>query len=185
MSQERPKSGMITMLNPRTRSAARLRDELTASHSVLRDEAATCLSAVAAVSEGRNADVGRVVHRFRSFLGLVSGYCEGRRTLLWPVLAQLFPSGADELVRLTRQSLALVSDVSEVDGALEVLRAAAHFSQDDRIAVTGAARGTIRPAKILHDSLCLHLGDEELVLRDLLGGLSLQQITWARRTLAL
>ena len=72
-----------------------------------------------------------------------------------------------------------------MDGALEVLRAAAHFSQDDRIAVTSAARGTIRPAKILHDSLCLHLGDEELVLRDLLGGLSLQQITHARRTLGL
>jgi hypothetical protein len=138
-----------------------------------------------AVSDGRNADLGRAVHRFRSFLGLVSGYCEGRRTLLWPVLAQLFPSGADELVRLTGQSLALASDVADVDGALEVLRAAAHFSQDDRIAVAGAALGTIRPAKILHDSLALHLGDEESVLRDLLGGLSPQQIMAARKILAL
>jgi hypothetical protein len=176
---------MITMLNPRTRSAARLRDELTASHTVLREEAATCLHAMTAVSDGRNTDVGRAVHRFRSFLGLVSGYCEARRTLLWPALAQLFPSGTGELVRLTRQSFALATDVSDVDGALEVLRAAAHFSHGDRIAVTGAALGTIRPAEVLRDSLSLHLGDEELVLRDLLGGLSLQQITWARRTLAL
>lgn len=170
-------------VNSRTRSAARLRDELIASHAVLREEAATCLRSVVAISDGRSADVGQAVHRFRSFLGFVSGHCESRRTLLWPVLAQLVPSSTVELIRLAKQSIALESDISDVDGALEVLRAAAHFSYHDKVAVTGAARGAIRPAKILQDSLSLHLGDEELVLRDLLDGLSLQQITSARRSL--
>jgi hypothetical protein len=62
---------------------------------------------------------------------------------LRPVLSQLFPSSTVELVRLTKQSVALKSDISDVDGVLEVLRAAAHFPHHDRVAVTGAALSAV------------------------------------------
>lgn len=176
---------MNAMFNLRTRLAAGLRDELTASHTVLRHEAATCLHAMAAIGDGQRADVDRAINRFRSFLGLASRYCDGRRTLLWPVLEQQFPSVRADLVLLNSHSLALKSDLSAVDLALDELNAAHRLSHDDGTVVTRAALGTIRPAKILNDSLTLYLGGEELVLRDLLGGLSLEQIVLARRVLAL
>jgi hypothetical protein len=183
--QRRPEGEMITMFDLRTRFAVRLRDELTASHTVLRHDAAMCLRALAAISDGENADVDRDVKRFHTFLRLTSRYCDGRRTLLWPVIAQLFPSAHAELMRLTKHSLALKSDVAIVNSALNELLAVYRCSPGDRAAITLAALGAIRPAKILHDALSLHLGDEELVLRDLLGELSLQQIVDARKVLAL
>lgn len=177
---------MNAMFNLRTRFAAGLHDELTASHPVLRHEAATCLRGVAAISDdARGADVDPAIDRFRGFLRLASGYCDGRRTLLWPLLAQRFPSANAELVLLTGHSLRLKSDLSVVDRALDELIAVDRRSRDDRAAVGRAALLTVRPAKILNDSLRLFLGDEELVLRDLFGGLSLEQIMLARRALSL
>ena len=174
------------MLNTRTHSATRLRDALTAPHTALRLEAAICLRAVTAMTgEDHDAEVDRDVDRFRDFLHLVSRYCEGRRKLLWPALARSFPSSHAELVLLADDSLALEPDLSAVARALDELLAVRRSSREDRTVVGCAALGAVRPAKILHDSLSLHLGNEELVLRDLFGGLSREQIVRARRVLAL
>lgn len=86
---------------------------------------------------------------------------------------------------LSKESLALESDLSAMDTALDELIAVQRSSGDDAAAVGCAAIGAVRPAKILHDSLSLHLGNEELVLRDLLGGLSREQIVRTRRTFVL
>lgn len=170
------------ILKLRTHSAARLRDELTAPHTALRLEAAMCLRAVTAISDDvRSADVDRAVGRFREFLNLASGYCESRRTSLWPALARSFPAARVELMLLANDSLALKSDLSAVDRALDGLLVADHLARDDRAAVGRAALDAVRPAKILHDSLSLHLGNEELVLGDLLDGSSREQIVRAQR----
>jgi hypothetical protein len=171
------------MFNLRTRYSARLHDELTASHTVLRHEAAMCLRAVAAIGDGRATDVDRAATRFHDFLRLASGYCEGRRTLLWPLLGELFPSAAAELMLLTGYGSAVKSDLSAVNRALDLLLTAEHAAGEEGTNVAGAALDTLRPAKILHDSLSLYLGEEELVLRELLAGLSIQQIASARKAL--
>lgn len=174
------------MFHLHTRSAARLRDELTAPHTLLRLEAAMCLRAMTAIgADGRNAEVDRAVGRFRDFLHLASGYCERRRTLLWPVLAQSFPSAHGEFKLLIKDSLALRSDLSAMEAALDELLAADHPSHDNGTAFSRAALDAVRPAKILHDSLSLHLGNEELVLGDLLDGLSREQIVRTRKVLVL
>lgn len=171
----------------RTHPATRLCDELTVPHALLRLEAALCLRAMAAVSDGGQGaeiDVARAVGRFRDFLYLASGYCERRRTSLWPLLARTFPSARVELTVLTEDSLALKSDFSVMNVALDELLTIERSSRGDGTAVSRAALSAVRPAKILHDSLSVHLGNEELVLRDLLGGLSREQIVRARRALA-
>lgn len=175
---------MITIFDRRTRSAARLSDELTASHSALRREAATCLHAMAATIDGdQGDDICPALDRFRDFLRLTCDYCDGRRTLLWPLLARLFPYADADLILLSRHSLALKSDLSVLGSALDELFSLERLSRDDRTIVSRALLDTIRPAKIMHDSLSLYLGDEELVIRDLIGGLSPREIVRARRVL--
>ena len=156
-------------------------DELTAMHPVLRREAAACLQAVTAIGDGRLVDVEVAIVRSRRFLGLASGYVAGRRALLWPLLGELFPSAQAEFVLLTEHSVILENDLSGVKGAIDALSAA--LDAVAGAAVRGAALHAIRPTKILHDTLSLNLGDEELVLGSLFDGLSRRELARVRRTL--
>lgn len=177
------KTAATTMLYSPTRAAKRLCDNLTVAHAVLRREASVCLNAVASMSEGELTDADRAARRARRFITLASGYCAVRRTQLWPLLEQLVPTAHAEFVLLADSGLTLESDLATMSTAIEELLGALRSKNDGSNAASRIALHSIQPAKILHDSLSLHLGDEELLLCNLFSGFSRREMAAARRSL--
>jgi len=173
---------MTTLFDLRPHTPFSIYSDLTIAHPVLRREAVRCLNALAGVAEGKPRDIEDMIVHSRRFLGLAAGYFASRRELLWPKLTTLFPCSRAEFSLLAEHSLLLQSDVSAVSGVFEELQNALN-ARDELTLPRRIALRSILPAKILHDSLSLNLGDEELVLRSLFGGLSRREIGRTRKAL--